>query len=395
MEKTREKLFQKFIYEIKKVTNNQGITKHKDVLYVINNIINDYKGDEEEKKEFKLELFKLVNFAIEELNETIDIYDSFNEDDEYQINISDFEEINISEYVSNNSVRMYLKEIKQYKSLTNFEEKTLAAKKDQGDMEAKRRLQESCLGLVVSIAKKYIPYGWTGMSFEDLIQEGNLGLIKAVDKFNWRKSRLITHATWWIRQGIVRAIDNKSRTIRIPVYMIEEIKEFIKISDQLIQKYQRNLTVNEFSLEMDIPEEKVRIICGLIRMQPTSINELVIKEEMRTDEKGLELIEFVADSSNDDQFFDESEINNLNKILTDALETLKTTKNRRNSANKKKAEAVEMRYGLNKEYQKTYQKITEEIDVTSRQRVKQLADEGVQELKKILEKSKKAEGFLR
>lgn len=151
---------------------------------------------------------------------------------------------------------MYLKEIGKVALLSGDEEIELAKRIENGDEEAKRRLAEANLRLVVSIAKKYVG---RGMLFLDLIQEGNLGLLKAVEKFDYRKGyKFSTYATWWIRQAITRAIADQARTIRIPVHMVETINKLIRVSRQLLQELGREPTDDELAAEMQMPVEKVR-----------------------------------------------------------------------------------------------------------------------------------------
>ena len=158
----------------------------------------------------------------------------------------------------NDPVRMYLKEIGRVQLLTAAEEVELALKIEEGDQEAKQRLAEANLRLVVSIAKRYVG---RGMQFLDLIQEGNMGLMKAVEKFDYRKGfKFSTYATWWIRQAITRAIADQARTIRIPVHMVETINKLIRIQRQLLQDLGREPTPEEIGAEMDLPTEKVREI---------------------------------------------------------------------------------------------------------------------------------------
>ncbi|MBQ5852431.1 MAG: sigma-70 family RNA polymerase sigma factor, partial [Lachnospiraceae bacterium] len=153
-------------------------------------------------------------------------------------------------------VRMYLKEIGKVPLLSADEEIELAKRMEVGDEEAKKRLAEANLRLVVSIAKRYVG---RGMLFLDLIQEGNLGLIKAVEKFDYRKGyKFSTYATWWIRQAITRAIADQARTIRIPVHMVETINKLIRVSRQLLQELGREPTPEEIAKEMNMPEERVR-----------------------------------------------------------------------------------------------------------------------------------------
>ncbi len=173
-------------------------------------------------------------------------------------------------------VRMYLKEIGKVELLTAEEEKELAARMEAGDWEAKQHLTEANLRLVVSIAKRYTG---RGMHFLDLIQEGNLGLIKAVDKFDYTKGfKFSTYATWWIRQAITRAIADQARTIRIPVHMVETINKLIRIQRQLVQELGREPEVEEIAAEMDITPEKVREIMK-ISQEPVSLEKPIGEEE--------------------------------------------------------------------------------------------------------------------
>ena len=159
---------------------------------------------------------------------------------------------------TNDPVRMYLKEIGKVPLLSAEEEIELAQRMEEGDQEAKKRLAEANLRLVVSIAKRYVG---RGMLFLDLIQEGNLGLIKAVEKFDYRKGyKFSTYATWWIRQAITRAIADQARTIRIPVHMVETINKLIRVSRQLLQELGREPTPEEIAAEMNMPVDRVREI---------------------------------------------------------------------------------------------------------------------------------------
>ena len=173
-------------------------------------------------------------------------------------------------------VRMYLKEIGKVPLLTAEEEIELAKRMEAGDEEAKKKLCESNLRLVVSIAKKYVG---RGMLFLDLIQEGNLGLIKAVDKFDWRKGfKFSTYATWWIRQAITRSIADQARTIRIPVHMVETINKLMRIQRQLIQELGRDPTPAEIAEVMEVSEDKVREILK-IAQEPVSLETPIGEEE--------------------------------------------------------------------------------------------------------------------
>lgn len=177
---------------------------------------------------------------------------------------------------TDDAVRMYLKEIGKVPLLTGEQERELAIRMEQGDEDAKKKLCESNLRLVVSIAKRYLN---RGLSFLDLIQEGNLGLIKAVDKFDYTKGhKFSTYATWWIRQAITRSIADQARTIRIPVHMVETINKLIRISRQLLQELGREPTSEEIAKEMGITVEKVREI-KKISQDPVSLETPIGEEE--------------------------------------------------------------------------------------------------------------------
>ena len=193
------------------------------------------------------------------------------DDDEAEIDLSVPEGISIDD-----PVRMYLKEIGRVPLLTAEEEVYLAKRMEQGDEEAQKRLAEANLRLVVSIAKRYVG---RGMLFLDLIQEGNLGLIKAVEKFDYNKGyKFSTYATWWIRQAITRAIADQARTIRIPVHMVETINKLIRVSRQLLQKLGREPSAEEIAKEMEISVDRVREIMK-IAQEPVSLETPIGEEE--------------------------------------------------------------------------------------------------------------------
>ena len=190
---------------------------------------------------------------------------------------SDDLDLSVPEGISiDDPVRMYLKEIGKVPLLTADEEIDIAQRMEQGDEAARKKLVEANLRLVVSIAKRYVG---RGMLFLDLIQEGNLGLIKAVEKFDYRKGyKFSTYATWWIRQAITRAIADQARTIRIPVHMVETINKLIRVSRQLLQEYGREPLPEEIAAEMGVSEEKVREIIK-IAQEPVSLETPIGEEE--------------------------------------------------------------------------------------------------------------------
>ena len=207
------------------------------------------------------------------LDDDVDI-DGLDDEEEVELDKID---LSVPEGVSiEDPVRMYLKEIGKVPLLTAEEEIELAKKMEQGDEDAKKRLAEANLRLVVSIAKRYVG---RGMLFLDLIQEGNLGLIKAVEKFDYRKGyKFSTYATWWIRQAITRAIADQARTIRIPVHMVETINKLIRVSRQLLQELGREPTPEEIAEEMDMSVERVREILK-ISQEPVSLETPIGEEE--------------------------------------------------------------------------------------------------------------------
>ena len=248
------------------------------------------------------DMFKGLNVGAEDLEKTLDFLESngidvlrMNDstpddevlllsDDDADIEIEEAEEVNLSEIDLSvpegvpleDPVRMYLKEIGKVPPLTAEEEIEIAKRLEAGDESAKQKLAEANLRLVVSIAKRYVG---RGMLFLDLIQEGNLGLIKAVEKFDYRKGfKFSTYATWWIRQAITRAIADQARTIRIPVHMVETINKLIRISRQLLQEYGREPTPEEIAAEMGISEAKVREIIK-IAQEPVSLETPIGEEE--------------------------------------------------------------------------------------------------------------------
>ena len=214
----------------------------------------------------------------------VDVKMSDDVDDDEDILLDDDDEINIEKIDLSvpdgigldDPVRMYLKEIGKVPLLSAEEEIEYAKRMEQGDQEAKKRLAEANLRLVVSIAKRYVG---RGMLFLDLIQEGNLGLIKAVEKFNYRKGfKFSTYATWWIRQAITRAIADQARTIRIPVHMVETINKLVRVSRQLLQELGREPSPEEIAEAMDIPVERVREI-QKISQEPVSLETPIGEEE--------------------------------------------------------------------------------------------------------------------
>jgi len=252
---------------------------------------------------------------------------------------------------TNDPVRMYLKEIGKVRLLTAFEEVHLAKKIEAGDMKAKRMLVEANLRLVVSIAKKYVG---RGMLFLDLIQEGNLGLIRAVEKFDYKKGyKFSTYATWWIRQAITRAIADQARTIRIPVHMVETINKLIRTQRQLLQKFGREPTPEEIARKMKFSAEKVREVMK-ISQEPVSLETPIGEEE------DSHLGDFIEDSEVEAPS-DAASFTMLQEQLQEVLNTL----------NDRERKVIQLRFGLQDGHPRTLEEVGREFGVT-RERIRQI-----------------------
>ena len=253
------------ISELIETGKAKGVLTYKEIVEMLGDI-------ELDSEQFDRILDTLSGLNIEVIkDEAVPEADLNAESEPEEIDISVPEGISIDD-----PVRMYLKEIGKVPLLSAEEEISLAQRMEEGDEEAKKRLCEANLRLVVSIAKRYVG---RGMLFLDLIQEGNLGLIKAVEKFDYRKGyKFSTYATWWIRQAITRAIADQARTIRIPVHMVETINKLIRVSRQLLQEFGREPLPEEIAEEMGIPEDKVREIIK-IAQEPVSLETPIGEEE--------------------------------------------------------------------------------------------------------------------
>lgn len=269
-------------------------------------------------------------------------------------------------------VRMYLKEIGRIPLLTPEEEIELAKRMEQGDEEAKRRLAEANLRLVVSIAKRYVG---RGMLFLDLIQEGNLGLIKAVEKFDYRKGyKFSTYATWWIRQAITRAIADQARTIRIPVHMVETINKLIRISRQLLQELGREPTPEEIAKEMGISEDKVREIMK-IAQEPVSLETPIGEEE------DSHLGDFIEDQEAKAPA-EEASFTLLREQLEEVLSTL----------TEREQKVLRLRFGLDDGRTRTLEEVGQQFGVT-RERIRQIEAKTLRKLRHP-SRSKKLKDYL-
>ena len=287
----------------------------------------------------------------EELADTDSLMDSFSTDD---------------------PVRMYLKEIGKVALLTQDEETVLAKKMADGNEEAKRRMTEANLRLVVSIAKRYVG---RGMLFLDLIQEGNLGLIKAVEKFDYTKGyKFSTYATWWIRQAITRAIADQARTIRIPVHMVETINKTIRVSRQLLQELGHDPNAEEIAKEMDMPVDKVRDILK-IAQEPVSLETPIGEEE------DSHLGDFIPDEDASEPS-EAASFSLLREQLEEVLDTLAP----------REKKVLELRFGIADGRTRTLEEVGKEFNVT-RERIRQIEAKALRKLRHP-SRSKRLKDFL-
>ncbi len=297
------------------------------------------------------DLANIEEVTEEEINDTDALVDSFSTDD---------------------PVRMYLKEIGKVPLLTPEEEIELATRMSQGDEEAKHRMTEANLRLVVSIAKRYVG---RGMLFLDLIQEGNLGLIKAVEKFDYTKGyKFSTYATWWIRQAITRAIADQARTIRIPVHMVETINKTIRVSRQLLQELGHDPSAEEIAREMTMPVEKVRDILK-IAQEPVSLETPIGEEE------DSHLGDFIPDEDASEPS-EAASFSLLREQLEEVLDTLAP----------REKKVLELRFGIVDGRTRTLEEVGKEFNVT-RERIRQIEAKALRKLRHP-SRSKKLRDFL-
>ena len=278
----------------------------------------------------------------------------------------------VDSYSTDDPVRMYLKEIGKVSLLTQEEEIELAVRMSQGDEEAKRRMAEANLRLVVSIAKRYVG---RGMLFLDLTQEGNLGLIKAVEKFDYTKGyKFSTYATWWIRQAITRAIADQARTIRIPVHMVETINKVIRVSRQLLQELGHDPSAEEIAAEMNMPVDKVRDILK-IAQEPVSLETPIGEEE------DSHLGYFIPDEDASEP----SEAASFSLLKEQLMEVLDTLTPR-------EKKVLELRFGIVDGRTRTLEEVGKEFNVT-RERIRQIEAKALRKLRHP-SRSKKLRDFL-
>lgn len=310
---------------------------------------------------------EIVADNIEGEFEDIPFIETEEEEEEEEVDITIPEGISIDD-----PVRMYLKEIGKVPLLSSDDEIELAKRMELGDEEAKKRLAEANLRLVVSIAKRYVG---RGMLFLDLIQEGNLGLIKAVEKFDFRKGfKFSTYATWWIRQAITRAIADQARTIRIPVHMVETINKLIRVSRQLLQELGRDPTPEEIAKEMGMSEDKVRDIMK-ISQEPVSLETPIGEEE------DSHLGDFIPDEDAPAPA-ESAAFTLLKEQLIDVLDTLTP----------REEKVLRLRFGLDDGRARTLEEVGREFNVT-RERIRQIEAKALRKLRHP-SRSKKLKDFL-
>ena len=366
----------KIIELLNKSTENNNVLKYEDIVSVIPESSVDGEVFDRileilEKK--KVEIVPVSDSNItedpalfEELDGVEDIDDT-QEIDLASVDLSAPEGVGLDD-----PVRMYLKEIGKVPLLTAEEEIELAKRMEIGDDEAKKRLSEANLRLVVSIAKKYVG---RGMLFLDLIQEGNLGLIKAVEKFDYKMGyKFSTYATWWIRQAITRAIADQARTIRIPVHMVETINKIMRVSRQLVQELGREPVPEEIAEKMDISVERVREILK-IAQEPVSLETPIGEEE------DSHLGDFLQDD-NVPIPADAATYTMLKEQILEVLTTL-TERERR---------VLNLRFGLEDGRPRTLEEVGKEFDVT-RERIRQIEAKALRKLRHP-SRSKKLKDYL-
>ncbi len=338
----------------------KGVLTYKE----INDALDDIEMDADSLDRL---LGALEEMKIEVVDDEKDIPDTDDDDTDTKVDISVPEGINIDD-----PVRMYLKEIGKVNLLTAEEEVLLAKAMARGEEAAKRKLAEANLRLVVSIAKRYVG---RGMLFLDLIQEGNLGLIKAVEKFDYTKGyKFSTYATWWIRQAITRAIADQARTIRIPVHMVETINKLIRVSRQLLQQYGRDPLPEEVAREMDISEDKVREIIK-IAQEPVSLETPIGEEE------DSHLGDFIPDDDAPAPA-EAAAFTLLKEQLMDVLDTLTP----------REEKVLRLRFGLDDGRARTLEEVGKEFQVT-RERIRQIEAKALRKLRHP-SRSKKLRDFL-
>ena len=370
---------------IKDLTEKAGGKGKKTLSYTdISNRLGDIDLDKDQMDEIYDALIgKGIEIVMENEPDDLDLMEIDDEDvDDPEVDAviaenPEAKEIDLEATISKNiavddPVRMYLKEIGKVPLLTAQEEIDLAKRMEAGDEYAKQKLCEANLRLVVSIAKKYVG---RGMLFLDLIQEGNLGLIKAVDKFDWTKGyKFSTYATWWIRQAITRSIADQARTIRIPVHMVETINKLIRVSRQLLQEEGREPTPDEIAEEMGISVEKVREILK-IAQEPVSLETPIGEEE------DSHLGDFIPDDDAPAPA-EAAAFSMLKEQLVDVLGTL----------TEREQKVLKLRFGLEDGRARTLEEVGKKFDV-KRERIRQIEAKALRKLRHPT-RSKKLKDYL-
>jgi RNA polymerase primary sigma factor len=364
----RDSIAAKKISEIIEMGKQRGYLTKQEILGKIFDLeieSDDIENFYDEVEKFKIEVIDdEAKYEAEEPDAEMLVEEEMHSE---EIDLSIPEGINIDD-----PVKMYLKEIGKVALLTPDQEVELAKAMADGEIEAKQKLAEANLRLVVSIAKRYVG---RGMLFLDLIQEGNLGLIKAVEKFDYRKGyKFSTYATWWIRQAITRAIADQARTIRIPVHMVETINKLIRVSRQLLQEHGRDPQPDEIAQEMVISEDKVREIIK-IAQEPVSLETPIGEEE------DSHLGDFIPDD--DVPAPDEAAAFTLLKEqLIEVLDTLTP----------REEKVLRLRFGLDDGRARTLEEVGKEFNVT-RERIRQIEAKALRKLRHP-SRSKKLRDFL-
>ena len=372
-EEEREKLFDDRMKDLLKVAKKKNdVLRDDDIVDILKDVPTLLTPDYLAKA---LEYFEKNKVEVLNITDDDDI-----DDDDIEFELSEEEEIDLEkidmsvpEGVSlEDPVRMYLKEIGKVQLLTADEEIELAKRMEQGDEVAKKQLAEANLRLVVSIAKRYVG---RGMLFLDLIQEGNMGLIKAVEKFDYRKGyKFSTYATWWIRQAITRAIADQARTIRIPVHMVETINKLTRVSRQLLQELGREPSPEEIAEEMDIPVDRVREI-QKISQEPVSLETPIGEEE------DSHLGDFLPDDDVPAPS-DAAASMILKEQLVEVLGTL----------TEREQKVLRLRFGLDDGRSRTLEEVGKEFNVT-RERIRQIEAKALRKLRHP-SRSRKLKEFL-
>ena len=332
-----------------------------------------------EELDFDVEQMDKLYDSLESLN--IEIIEDYNPEQDLDLNLNldevleevEDESILTADGISiDDPVKVYLKEIGRVPLLTNEEEQELSERMAQGDVQARKRLSEANLRLVVSIAKRYVG---RGMQFLDLIQEGNLGLIKAVEKFDHTKGfKFSTYATWWIRQAITRAIADQARTIRIPVHMVETINKVKKVSSQLLHKNGHEPSAEEIAAELDMSVDKVREILR-VSQEPVSLETPIGEEEVS------HLGDFIPDDDAPSPA-DAASHTLLKEQLSGVLSTLTP----------REEKVLRLRFGLEDGRSRTLEEVGKEFNVT-RERIRQIEAKALRKLRHP-SRSKKLKDFL-